>query len=161
MGNTWLQTRTADTRRLNLKFFATQIQLPLPNEYLWVRYKGLVFCRNNGWIMENMDKGLTVPKWVLIFRPKIPQMPQKMSAQNDCPSQKVWSFWKKLFLGVHSPWLQTTNIGKQPQLSSARERKKQKNFLNSVGKLISNSIRETTGKSGMIEKDTILLVSSF
>ena len=29
-------------------------------------YKSLVFCRNNGWIMENMDKGLTVPKWVLI-----------------------------------------------------------------------------------------------
>ena len=25
-------------------------------------YKGLVFCRNNGWLMENMDKGLTVPK---------------------------------------------------------------------------------------------------
>ena len=27
-------------------------------------YKGLVFCRNNGWIMENMDKGLTVPKQI-------------------------------------------------------------------------------------------------
>ena len=80
-----------------------------------------------------------------------------MSAQ----AQKFEIFKKKLSLGVHSPWLQTTNIGKQPQLSSARERKKQKNFLNSVGKLISNSIRETTGKSGMIEKDTILLVSSF
>ena len=23
-------------------------------------YKGLVFCRNNGWIMVNIDKGLTV-----------------------------------------------------------------------------------------------------
>ena len=23
-------------------------------------YKGLVFCRNNGWIMENMEKGITV-----------------------------------------------------------------------------------------------------
>ena len=35
--------------------------------------------------MENMDKELTVPKWVLIVQPKIPQMPQKfqpkMSAQ--------------------------------------------------------------------------------
>ena len=25
--------------------------------------------------MENVDKGLTVPKWVLILQPKIPQMP--------------------------------------------------------------------------------------
>ena len=28
-----------------------------------------------------MDKGLTVPKWVLIVRPKIPQMSQNLSAQ--------------------------------------------------------------------------------
>ena len=47
------------------------------------------------WIMKNMDKKLTVPKWVLIFRPKIPQMPQKVSAQNVCPSQKLRDFWKK------------------------------------------------------------------
>ena len=26
--------------------------------------------------MENMDKGLTVPKWLLINLPKVPQMPQ-------------------------------------------------------------------------------------
>ena len=32
-------------------------------------------------LIENMDKGLTVPKWVLIVRPKIPQMPQNLSAQ--------------------------------------------------------------------------------
>ena len=50
---------------------------------------------------------------------------------------------------------------KQPATAQLSQRKKAKNFLNSVGKLISNSIRETTGKSGMIEKDTILLVSSF
>jgi hypothetical protein len=31
--------------------------------------------------MENMDKGLTVPKWVLINLAKIPQMPQNLSAQ--------------------------------------------------------------------------------
>ena len=35
--------------------------------------------------MENMEKELTVPKWVLIVRPKIPQMPQTISAQNVCP----------------------------------------------------------------------------
>ena len=32
-----------DTRRLNLKFFAAQIQIPLPNKYLGVEYKFLVF----------------------------------------------------------------------------------------------------------------------
>ena len=31
--------------------------------------------------MENMYKGLTVPTWVLIVCPKIPQMPQNLSAQ--------------------------------------------------------------------------------
>ena len=45
--------------------------------------------------MENMDKGLTVPKWVLINWPKIPQMPQNLSAQIVCPSPKVWDFDKK------------------------------------------------------------------
>ena len=29
--------------------------------------------------MKKMDKGLTVPKWVLINQPKIPQIPQKIS----------------------------------------------------------------------------------
>ena len=45
--------------------------------------------------MENMDKGLTVPKWVLIVRPKIPQMPQILSAQFVCPSPKVLDFIEK------------------------------------------------------------------
>ena len=27
---------------------------PIPNKYLGCGYKGLVFCRNNGWLMENM-----------------------------------------------------------------------------------------------------------
>ena len=43
-----------------------------------------------------MDKGLTVPKWVLINRPKIPQMPQNLSAQFVCPSPKVWNFDEKI-----------------------------------------------------------------
>ena len=42
--------------------------------------------------MENMDKGLTVPKWVLIVGPKIPQMPQNLSAQFVCPIVKVLDF---------------------------------------------------------------------
>ena len=52
--------------------------------------------------MENIDKELIVPKWVLIVQPKIRQMPQNISVQNVCPSPKVFS--KKLSLGVHSPW---------------------------------------------------------
>ena len=39
--------------------------------------------------------GLTVPKWVLINWPKVPQMPQNSSAQIVCPSLKVWYFDEK------------------------------------------------------------------
>jgi hypothetical protein len=45
--------------------------------------------------MKNMDKGLTVPKWVLINWPTIPQMPQNESAQIVCPSPKVWDVDEK------------------------------------------------------------------
>ena len=51
--------------------------------------KGLVFCRNNGWIMENLNKEPIVQKWVLINRRKILQT---FSAQFVCPSPKVWNF---------------------------------------------------------------------
>ena len=52
--------------------------------------------------MENMDKGLTVSKWVLINCSK---MPQNLSAQIVCPSPKVWDFdekrlhWVSIFSG--------------------------------------------------------------
>jgi hypothetical protein len=56
--------------------------------------------------MENMDKGLTVPKRVLIVWPKIPQMPQNLSAQFVCPSPNVQDFnEKRASFGVRSPWL--------------------------------------------------------
>ena len=45
--------------------------------------------------MENMDKGLTAPKWVLIVWPKIPQMPKNLSAQFVCPSPKILDFNEK------------------------------------------------------------------
>ena len=45
--------------------------------------------------MENMDKGQTVPKWVLIVWPEIPQMPQNLSTQFVCPSPKVLDFNEK------------------------------------------------------------------
>ena len=38
---------------------------------------------------------LTVPKWVMINWPKIPQMPQNLSAQIVCTSPKVWDFNEK------------------------------------------------------------------
>ena len=45
---------------------------------------------------ENMDKGLTVPKWVLINQLKIPQMPQNRFICPNCsPSPKVWYFDEK------------------------------------------------------------------
>ena len=56
--------------------------------------------------MENMEKELTVPTWVLIVYPKIPQMPKNVSAKFVCSSPKVWDFdEKKALLGVRSPWL--------------------------------------------------------
>ena len=45
--------------------------------------------------MENMDKGITVPKRMLINQPKIPQMPKNLSAQIVCPSAKVLNFNEK------------------------------------------------------------------
>ena len=62
--------------------------------------------------MENMDKGLTVTKWVLIVWPKIPQMPLNSFAQFVCPSPKVLDFnEKKASLGVRSPWLMPNDCG--------------------------------------------------
>ena len=45
--------------------------------------------------MKNMDKGLTVPKWVLINWLNVHQMPQKLFAQFACPSPKVLDFNQK------------------------------------------------------------------
>ena len=45
--------------------------------------------------MKKMDKGLVVPKWLLIARPKIPQTPQSLSVQFVCPSPKVLDFNEK------------------------------------------------------------------
>ena len=52
-----------------------------------------------------MDKGLTVPKWVLINQAKIHQIPQNSSAQIVCLSPKVWDLDRKnASLGVRSPY---------------------------------------------------------
>jgi hypothetical protein len=52
--------------------------------------------------MENMDKGLTVPKWMLIVQPKIPQMPQNLSAQLSVKAEK---FWISMKTGFSSRWI--------------------------------------------------------
>ena len=57
-------------------------------------YKGLIHI-NNGLLLENMDKQLAVPKWVLINRLKIPQMSPSLSAQ----AQKFGISMKKGFIG--------------------------------------------------------------
>ena len=51
--------------------------------------------------MENMDKVLTVPKWVQ----KIPQMPQTISPKMFAQAQNFKIFEKRLSLGVRSPCL--------------------------------------------------------
>ena len=43
----------------------------------------------------NLNPNSTVPKWVLINQPKVPQTPQNLSAQIVCPSPKVWYFDEK------------------------------------------------------------------
>ena len=52
--------------------------------------------------MKNMDKELTVPKWVLIVWPKIPQipqMPQKFQPKMSAQAQKFKIFEKKPLSG--------------------------------------------------------------
>ena len=56
--------------------------------------------------MKNRNKGLTVRKWVMINRTKVPRMPQNISVQIFCPSPKSLVFWwKKASLGVRSSFL--------------------------------------------------------
>ena len=49
--------------------------------------------------MENMNKGLTAPKW-----PKIPQMPQNYRPKLSAQAQKFGISMKKASLGVLSPY---------------------------------------------------------
>ena len=47
--------------------------------------------------------GLTVPKWVLVVWPKIPQLPQNYLSNLSAQAQKFWISTKKASLGVRSP----------------------------------------------------------
>ena len=59
------------------------------------------FCKTTkDQILKTMDKGLTVPRWVLtVVLPKIPKMPLHFSAQFVCPSPNVWDVRKKTLSG--------------------------------------------------------------
>ena len=43
-------------------------------------------------MVEIMNKGLTVPKWVLIVQPKIPDLPNSPKSLGYC--------WEKSFIGL-------------------------------------------------------------
>ena len=45
--------------------------------------------------MESMNKELTVKKWELVVWPKIPHMPQNISAKLVCPSTEGLDFNEK------------------------------------------------------------------
>ena len=53
--------------------------------------------------MENMDKELKVPKWVLIVQLKIPKCLKKFQPKMSAQAQKFEIFEKKFSLGVRSP----------------------------------------------------------
>ena len=48
------EARTMNTRWLNPQFFAAQIQILILSIRLWFGCKGLVFCGNNGWLMDSI-----------------------------------------------------------------------------------------------------------
>jgi hypothetical protein len=48
--------------------------------------------------MENMNKELTVPKWVLIIRPKIPKMPKIYLPNLSAQAQNFGILMKKGFI---------------------------------------------------------------
>ena len=59
-----------------------------------------------------MDKELTVPKWVLVVKPKFPKNTSKNFCPKCLPKHKSLRFLKKkLLLGVRSPQSIKKTIG--------------------------------------------------
>ena len=50
--------------------------------------------------MENMEKGLTVPKWVLIVQLKYPKCYRIYLLNLSAQAQKLWISMKKGFIGL-------------------------------------------------------------
>ena len=65
---------------------------------LWMKSK-VFFCRKNIRIIEIMENRLTVPKWVLIVRLKIPQTPQNLFSRFGQFAQQFEMLLKKGFIG--------------------------------------------------------------
>ena len=77
-------------------------------DIFWLGLKTKVFCGKNNWMMEIMNKGLTVPKWgLIVVRPKIPQIPQNLFGQS---AQKFEISLKKDSSGVRSPCTQPRRL---------------------------------------------------
>ena len=64
---------------------------PNPNRYLGFGYRGLVFCRNNNGIMENMDKGLSTKIGANKLAENTPNAP-KFICPNCLPKLKRLGF---------------------------------------------------------------------
>ena len=79
--------------------------------------------------MEHIDKGLTVPKWVLIVWSKIPQMPQNSSAQFVCPSPKFLDFNAKKLHWAYVVRVLTFPSTISRDIFSAKRQKKSQNVL--------------------------------
>ena len=66
---------------------------PDPKKYLGCGYKGLVFCRNTGCIMEKMDMGLTFTKM------DADSLAENTSNAPEFIALKFWISMKKGFIG--------------------------------------------------------------
>ena len=65
--------------------------------------KGLVFCKNNGWLMENMDLTHSTKMGADKSGENTPYVP-KFLCINCLPKPKSLGFrWKKASLGLRSP----------------------------------------------------------
>ena len=78
---------TSNARWLFPKFFSANFILG----YIWFGLKSKVLCGKNNFMMEIMDKGVTVPKWGLIIQTEISQIPQYLLT--DLPNwPKNWGY---------------------------------------------------------------------
>ena len=96
-------SRTTDTRRLNPKFFAAQIQIPIPNKYLGCRYKGRVIFVE---IMVEQWKTWTKDSLLGIGADSLAKntpMPQNLSAQTQkfAISMKKRLHWASVVRGLY------------------------------------------------------------
>ena len=97
----------ANRRQTCEGYFANSLRPISYLGFIWDLYvlslKTKVFCRKNNQILKTMDKGFTVPRWVLQFGRIYPKCPQNLRPNLSAQAQKFGIFEKKLSLGFHSP----------------------------------------------------------